>query len=132
MEQTVSVNTTHTQTRLTMPGALLRLEGLVMLLGVIALYNWASGDWLAFILLLLVPDVAMLGYKINARAGAVIYNIAHFYGLPLALGLIALFGGWITGVALALIWLAHISMDRALGFGLKYTTDFKDSHLGRV
>jgi hypothetical protein len=26
----------------------------------------------------------------------------------------------------------HIGMDRALGFGLKYETDFKDTHLGRV
>jgi hypothetical protein len=32
----------------------------------------------------------------------------------------------------ALIWLAHIGMDRALGYGLKYPTTFKDTHLGHV
>jgi hypothetical protein len=134
MEQSVRMNDTQVQTKpgISMPGLLLRLEGLAMFVGILVLYSRVSGDWLAFVLLLLVPDVAMLGYKINLRAGAVIYNAAHFYALPLALGLIALFGGWSTGVALALIWAAHISMDRAVGYGLKYATSFKDSHLGRV
>jgi hypothetical protein len=134
MEQTVRINPTQTQSqsRLSMPGILLRLEGLVMFVGILAVYSRVSGDWLAFVLLLLVPDVAMLGYLLNTRTGAVIYNLAHFYALPLALGVIALFGGWMTGVALALIWSAHISMDRTLGYGLKYTPSFKDSHLGRV
>lgn len=132
MQQTVPMDPPQSQARLSMPGLLLRLEGVVMFVGILALYSRVSGDWLAFVLLLLVPDVAMLGYKINDRVGAVIYNIAHFYSLPLALGLIALFAGWTTGLALALIWLAHISMDRALGFGLKYETAFQDTHLGRV
>lgn len=132
MQQTVPMNPAQSQTRLSMPGLLLRLEGVVIFVGILALYSRVSGDWLAFVLLLLAPDVAMLGYKINDRVGAAIYNIAHFYGLPLALGLIALFAGWTTGLALALIWLAHISMDRALGFGLKYETAFQDTHLGRV
>ena len=134
MEQSVRMNDTQveTQSGMSMPGLLLRLEGAVMFVGILVLYSRVSGDWLVFALLLLVPDVAMLGYKINERAGAVIYNIAHFYALPLALGLIALFAGWTTGVSLALIWAAHISMDRAVGYGLKYATSFKDSHLGRV
>jgi hypothetical protein len=134
MEQTVPMNhvQTETQSRISMPGLLLRLEGVAMFVGILALYSRISGDWLAFILLLLVPDLAMIGYKINLRTGAVIYNVAHFYALPLTLGLIALFGGWTTGVTLALIWMAHISMDRAVGYGLKYATMFKDTHLGRV
>jgi Domain of unknown function (DUF4260) len=31
-----------------------------------------------------------------------------------------------------LIWLAHIGIDRVLGYGLKYPTGFKDTHLSRV
>ena len=34
--------------------------------------------------------------------------------------------------ALALIWIAHIGLDRALGYGLKYATGFGDTHLGRI
>jgi len=33
---------------------------------------------------------------------------------------------------IALIWFAHIGIDRALGYGLKYTSGFKDTHLGRL
>jgi hypothetical protein len=32
----------------------------------------------------------------------------------------------------ALIWLAHIGLDRTLGYGLKYPTFFEDTHLQRV
>jgi hypothetical protein len=35
-------------------------------------------------------------------------------------------------MSFALIWLAHIGLDRALSFGLKYPTFFKDTHLQRV
>ncbi len=33
----------------------------------------------------------------------------------------------------AAIWIAHIAMDRALGYGLKPSpTGFTDTHLGRI
>lgn len=115
-----------------MPGLLLRLEGLAILVAVVLIYGQLGGDWLAFVLLLFVPDVSMLGYVVNARVGAITYNIGHFLALPLMLGLLALAGGWLTGVLLALIWLAHIGLDRLLGYGLKYATEFKATHLGRV
>ena len=115
-----------------MPGLLLRLEGLAILVAAVLIYGQLGGDWLAFVLLLFVPDVSMLGYVVNARVGAITYNIGHFLALPLILGLLALAGGWLTGVLLALIWLAHIGLDRLLGYGLKYATEFKATHLGRV
>jgi len=37
-----------------------------------------------------------------------------------------------TGVAISLIWIAHIGIDRVLGYGLKYPTAFKDTHLQKV
>jgi hypothetical protein len=63
---------------------------------------------------------------------SVTYNAAHTYVVPLALGALALAGQWPLGVQLALIWFAHISMDRMVGYGLKYPTAFKDTHLQRV
>ena len=35
-------------------------------------------------------------------------------------------------LSLAMIWLAHIGIDRALGYGLKYQTGFAFTHLGRI
>jgi hypothetical protein len=37
-----------------------------------------------------------------------------------------------TAVQLGLIWFAHIGVVRAIGYGLKYPTGFKDTHLQRV
>lgn len=130
-----TINQAQVQTAkqaMTMPGILLRLEGLAALLTAIVLYSQVSGDWLMFILLLLAPDLAALGYLVNIRIGSVTYNIVHHYGLPLMLGLLSLLGGWTLGLSLALIWAAHVSMDRAVGYGFKYPTNFKDTHLGRV
>src|SRR5918997_6797260 len=103
-----------------------------VLLTSVMLY-WASGgSWLLFALLLLVPDLSMLGYLAGPRAGAAVYNVFHAYPLPAVLGAFGLLGGSPLAVAVALVWFAHIGMDRLVGYGLKYPTEFKDTHLGRV
>jgi hypothetical protein len=43
--------------------------------------------------LFLVPDASMLGYLVNARAGAVCYNIVHSYLLPLGIATLAILSG---------------------------------------
>ena len=107
-------------------------EGAAIAALCIVLYSQLGGGWLMFALLILSPDVFMLGYLAGPKLGAVIYNIGHSYISPLALAA----GAWIIaapiGILLGLIWGAHIGADRALGYGLKYTTFFKDTHLGRV
>lgn len=114
------------------PARLLRSEGLIVL-ALSVFFYWQSGaSWVLFALLLLAPDLSMLGYLAGNRVGALLYNSAHTYALPAALLAAGLWLGAATPVALALIWLAHIGMDRALGYGLKYPTAFKDTHLGRV
>jgi hypothetical protein len=35
-------------------------------------------------------------------------------------------------LSIAMIWLAHIGFDRALGYGLKYSAGFGFTHLGRL
>jgi hypothetical protein len=70
----------------------------------------------------------MIGYAINARVGAITYNAIHSYIGPLVGGY-ALFTSKHLPLLLALVWIAHIAFDRILGFGLKYTTCFKDTHL---
>ncbi len=116
----------------TMPGALLRVEGALVAAGAIAAYVQLRGAWWLFLLLALAPDLSMLGYLADQRAGAVAYNVVHTYLLPgalLAAGLIFDVRG---AVLVALIWLAHIGIDRLLAYGLKYPTAFQDTHLKRV
>jgi hypothetical protein len=114
------------------PGAMLRGEGAAILVGSVLLY-WANGgSWWLFALLLLAPDVSMLGYLAGPKVGAAAYNAFHSYPLPAALGIFGLLAGAPLALAVALVWFAHIGMDRLMGYGLKYATDFKDTHLQRV
>jgi hypothetical protein len=114
------------------PRALLRLEGAVALAAACVGYSWLGGSWGWFAALFLVPDLSMLGYVAGPRWGAASYNIAHSYVMP---GLLALSSILLAVPALslgALLWLAHIGFDRMLGYGLKYSSAFGDTHLGRV
>ncbi len=111
---------------------MLRLEGLIVLIAAVSLYAYFDFSWLAFALLFLAPDLALIPYAIDENLGIGIYNVLHTYTLPLVLGLVAILIGWPVGVQLALIWLAHIGMDRTVGYGLKYRGGLKETHLGRV
>jgi Domain of unknown function (DUF4260) len=85
-----------------------------------------------FALLFLAPDLLIVGYLFGARAGARVYNAGHTYAAPVLLFVVAVCGHQPSLLPLALIWFAHIGFDRLLGYGLKYDTGFKDTHLGRV
>ena len=114
------------------PSLLLRLEGLIVFTAALYSYGYVNGNWILFALLILAPDVSMLGYLKDVKLGALGYNVVHTYVLPATLFVVSYFAGFDLGLALAIIWIAHIGMDRLLGFGLKYPTEFKDTHLNRV
>jgi hypothetical protein len=111
---------------------LLRLEGAAALAAALALYAHGGFSWLLLAALFLSPDLTMLAYFAGPRIGAAAYNAAHVYALPLALLLAGFIAGLPAATAGALIWIAHIGIDRALGYGLKYATGFGDTHLGRI
>jgi hypothetical protein len=112
--------------------ALLRLEGLTLFAGMVLLYAVWDGSWWVFALLFLAPDLSFLAYLAGPRAGAMVYNVAHSYMAPMAL-MVAGFGFAAPLVlSIAMIWLAHIGFDRALGYGLKYAAGFGFTHLGRI
>jgi Domain of unknown function (DUF4260) len=117
---------------LTRPGVLLRIEGAALFATSLYLYGASGARWGVFLLLFLWPDLFMLGYLANARIGAGFYNLVHFTAFPILLAGLAYSRHWNECFAFALIWLAHIGFDRAVGFGLKYPTSFKDTHLQRV
>jgi hypothetical protein len=108
----------------------LRLEGLAILAVTVIVYGHRGNSRLLFLILFLAPDLSFLAYALGPRIGAAIYNIAHSYILPLILGCCLWFAG--HSLAIPLIWIAHIALDRALGYGLKYPTRFADTHLGRL
>jgi hypothetical protein len=115
-----------------LPRLLLHAEGLVVFVAAIALYFDAGYGWLLLVLFALAPDLSMLGYLGGLRVGAFAYDLVHTYVGPVALGVIGVLGDADTAVQVALIWTAHIGADRLLGYGLKYPTGFKDTHLQRV
>ncbi|MBO7743486.1 DUF4260 domain-containing protein [Paenibacillus sp. MWE-103] len=111
---------------------LIRIEGLAVLALGTYMYFSNGYNWIVFLLLLLLPDASMLGYAFNKKAGAYLYNAAHTFVTPLLLLFagMAFASGFLTMIGF--IWLAHIGMDRMMGYGLKYETDFKDTHIQRL
>ncbi|MDQ3782178.1 MAG: DUF4260 domain-containing protein [Actinomycetota bacterium] len=101
---------------------------------VLAMVVFAMSDlsWWWLGLLLLVPDLSMLGYLAGATTGAVFYNLGHTLVWPVALLAWGLPTDrpWVLGIGA--IWLAHIGMDRALGYGLKLPSGFTHTHLGLI
>lgn len=87
---------------------------------------WVFWIWL------LVPDVSIIGYIINTRIGAIIYNIFHHQGLSLMICLAGLFTNSHNLIFTGLVLFGHSSMDRIFGFGLKYIDNFKHTHLGKL
>ena len=118
----------------------LRLEELAQFLFVIMVLVMKGVAWWMYILLLLGPDIGMVGYLVNTRVGAICYNLTHHKGLGIVLmliGLIAEVANMLTNVQsgfflVGLIIYGHSSMDRMLGYGLKYSDDFKHTHLGWI
>ncbi len=111
---------------------ILRFEAMALFVAGVLVYLQLGGEAWWLLLLLLAPDISMLGYLGGPRLGAVTYNLVH----NLVVGLAALALGWFAAIApLAIagaVLVAHVGMDRTLGYGLKLPTDFKDTHLGRI
>lgn len=111
---------------------LLHLEGAVAAVGAIVLYFHGHHPWWLLLVLVLAPDLSMLGYLAGPRVGAATYDVAHTYALPVALAVAGVVADANAAVEVGLIWIAHIGIDRTIGYGLKYPTGFKDTHLQRV
>jgi Domain of unknown function (DUF4260) len=111
---------------------LLRLEGLTLFAGMTLLYAVWGGSWWVYAILFLVPDLSFVAYLADPRTGAIVYNAAHCYMAPMALMVTGFATSSPLVLSIAMIWLAHIGIDRALGYGLKYSAGFGFTHLGRI
>lgn len=109
-----------------------RAEGAAALLAATVVYFVSGFELLWFVLLFFTIDLFMLGYLVNPRVGAAVYNFGHSYVVPLIGLAVAYLLDDSLVFAFALIWIAHIGLDRVLGYGLKLPTGFHDTHLGKI
>jgi len=112
---------------------ILHVEGLaISLTSFYILFFYMGVTWWLMPVFLLGPDISMLGYLHNKRTGANLYNLGHTFAVAIPLTLLGVLAAsdplFITGLILT----GHIGMDRFFGFGLKYPTHFKETHMGRV
>jgi hypothetical protein len=111
---------------------LVRLEEFAMFGLSIFLSSRLDIAWWWYPLLILAPDLSMLGYLVNPRVGAWTYNLVHHKAVGVGL--------YILGIVLAnpviqftgLLLFGHSSMDRMLGYGLKHSDSFQHTHLGMI
>ena len=108
------------------------IEGLAVFAAGLAGFLFLGPQWWAFPLLLLVPDVSMVGYLRGPRVGAIIYNLAHDLATGVVIAAVGLASGSVPVAAIGAIFVAHSGMDRMMGYGLKLPSSFKDTHLGRI
>jgi hypothetical protein len=104
----------------------------VLLTAALVAYSAIGASWTTFALLLLLPDLSLIGYAAGPRAGAYAYNASHTYAAPALLGVLVHLGVLPGAWGWSLIWLAHIGLDRSLGLGLKFATSFHATHLGPI
>lgn len=97
----------------------------------LSFHNLGLSAWI-WVLLFFMVDLSMLGYLVNVRAGAIVYNIFHHKGFAILVISIGYFLQNEVLLASGLVLFAHASFDRIWGYGLKFKTGFKDTHLGRL
>lgn len=112
--------------------ALLRLEEFGVFLFSIYLFTQLPFPWWLFPLLLFAPDVSMFGYAFGPAVGAGTYNLVHHRLVALALFVLGILSHIPVVSLVGVILLAHASLDRALGYGLKHQDAFSHTHLGWI
>jgi len=108
----------------------LKIEELLMFILGIHLFSTLVFSWWWFLVLLFLPDIGMLGYLINSKVGAIIYNLFHHKAIAITIYLIGIYFQIEVIKLIGIILFSHASLDRIFGYGLKYFDTFKHTHLG--
>ena len=98
----------------------------------ICLLNQHEVFWWVYLILVLGPDISMLGYIMSNKAGAISYNLFHHKGIAIAVYAAGIYFQYEFLQIAGLILFGHSSMDRMFGYGLKYFTGFGNTHLGLI
>ncbi|WP_439127513.1 DUF4260 domain-containing protein [Polaribacter sp.] len=110
----------------------LKLEEFAMFGFSIFLYNQLDFSWWLYLALFFLPDISFLGYVISTKVGAVFYNILHHKGIAIALYLLGVYSDNNYLQLAGIVLFGHASFDRILGYGLKYSDSFNNTHLGKI
>lgn len=111
---------------------ILKLEQIAFFVLGVFLFSQTDYSWWWFLALFLVPDISILGYLVNPKIGATFYNISHHYAVAIGIYFIGIYFKITELQVIGSVFFAHSAFDRMLGFGLKYSDDFKNTHLGRI
>lgn len=109
-----------------------RLEEFGIFLFSIYLFSTLTYRWWLFPLLLLVPDISMIGYLKDKKVGAIVYNLFHFRAFALILYVLGSYFSMPLASLIGVILFAHSSLDRAFAYGLKFEDSFRHTHLGII
>lgn len=112
--------------------SIIKLEELGLFLFGIYLFNQLDYAWWWFLVLILTPDFSMIGYVFGNKSGAFLYNLFHHRGLAILIYWLGIHFSNDAVQLTGIILFAHSSMDRMMGYGLKYETGFKFTHLGET
>ncbi|MEI6489935.1 MAG: DUF4260 domain-containing protein [Bacteroidota bacterium] len=111
---------------------IIKLEELAMLSFAMYLFNGLGMSWWWFTAFLFVPDLSMIGYLANPKVGALLYNFIHHKALAIIVYLAGIYFKNTSLQFTGIILFAHSSMDRVMGYGLKYQDSFNNTHLGII
>jgi hypothetical protein len=112
---------------------ILILEELALFILAIIAFNFQSSyAWWLFPACLLLPDLSMIGYLGGNKTGAFVYNFFHHKAIAILVYLAGFYYHQEVILFTGIILFAHSSMDRMFGYGLKYNTGFKATHLGAI
>ena len=112
--------------------SILKLEELAMFLISIYFFSLLDFAWWWYLALFLAPDLGMLGYILNAKTGALSYNLLHHKGIAIGCYLLGIYYNSELLQLSGIILFGHASFDRILGYGLKYPDSFHNTHLGII
>lgn len=104
---------------------------MLLVLGIF-MFGLLGYQWWWFLVLILTPDIGMLGYLFGERLGAITYNLFHHKGLAIILYFFGMYFSLPIIQLAGIILFSHASLDRAFGYGLKYNKGFKYTHLGEI
>jgi len=110
----------------------LKIEELFMFGLGIYLFSLLPYEWWWFLVLILTPDIGMVGYLFGNKAGAFMYNLFHHKGVAIAIYFLGVYLSSSVVQLIGIILFAHSSLDRIMGYGLKYDKGFKFTHLGEI
>jgi hypothetical protein len=111
---------------------LIKLEEWAIFILCIFLFSKLNFAWWWFPALLFLPDIGFLGYVFGSKVGAFTYNLTHYRFVAALVALYAYTYGNDSWKLVAIILFAHISFDRAFGYGLKYPDSPSHTHLGWI